>query len=37
MPHYFLDRHHHISERQEQAFKLGDKFDKLEVTHLSNW
>ena len=37
MPHYFLDRPHHISERQEQAFKLGDKFDKLEVTHLSNW
>ena len=37
MPHYFLDCPHHISERQEQAFKLGDKFDKLEVAHLSNW
>ena len=21
MPHYFLDRPHHISERQEQAFE----------------
>lgn len=37
MPHYFLDRPHHIcqiSERQEQSFKLGDKFDKLEVSRL---
>ena len=37
MPHYFLDRPHHISERQQQAFKFWDKFDKLEVTHLSKW